>query len=295
MPNPEQNGQHDDVAVAAIKDAYQQIGRADMRPPRVNEPAKLQQGAARHPSDGQKRLAAPGRRSSGGGLVFRGIVGLLIPTCIGAGAIALWSHGDAARQVIAAWAPPPGPISLPAVENPVPPQPSPPAVQVSAATPAPPQQVPPAQTVPEDAVSTSALPSPTPTQPLQSMASDLAAMGQEIEQLKASIQQLRASQEQLVRDNAEAAEQVKAERAQMARDNESAAEQLKATQEQMAHLIAKVSEQNLQPKTPAPRPRPIALATSKPASQLSSPQARARPVAATQASSEKKKLPSEPR
>jgi hypothetical protein len=292
MPDPKQDGQHD-AAVAAIKDAYQQIGRADMQPPRVNEPAKLEQGAARHPSDGQKRLAAPGRRSSGGGLVFRGIVGLLIPTCIGAGAIALWSHGDAARQVIAEWAPQPGPISLPAAENPVPPQPSPPAVRVSAATPAPPQQVPPAQSAPEDAVPTSALPSPTPTQPLQPMASDLAAMEQEIEQLKASIQQLRASQEQLVRDNAEAAEQIKAERAQMARDNESAAEQLKATQDQMARLIAKVSEQNLQPKTPAPRPRPIDLATSKPASQLSSP-ARARPVAATQAASEKKKLPPAP-
>jgi hypothetical protein len=81
----------------------------------------------------------------------------------------------------------------------------------------------------------------------------------------------------------------------MARDNESAAEQLKATQEQVARLIAKVSEQNLQPKTPASRPRPIALATSKPVPQLSSPQARARPVAATQGQPQRQKLPSVPR
>ena len=92
--------------IAAIKDAYQQIGRADMQLPRVNEPAKLEQGAARHPSDGQKRPAVPGRRSSSGGLVFGGIIGLLIATCIGAGAIALRSHGHAARQMIAGWAPP---------------------------------------------------------------------------------------------------------------------------------------------------------------------------------------------
>src|SRR5215468_5938130 len=161
MPNPKQNGQHD-VAIAAIKDAYQQIGRADMRLPRVNEPAKLEQGAARHPSDRQKRLAVPGRRSSGGGLVFGGIIGLLVTTCIGAGAIALRSHGDAAKQMIAGWAPQPGLISSPAVENPVPPQPSPPDVQVSAAMAAPPQSAPATEAAPEDAVSTSAFPSPTP-------------------------------------------------------------------------------------------------------------------------------------
>ena len=294
MPNPNQNGQHD-VAIAAIKDAYQQIGRADMLLPRVNEPAKLEQGAARHPSDGQKRPAVPGPRSSGGGLVFGGIIGLLVATCLGAGAIALRWHGDAARQMIAGWAPQPALISLPAVENPVPPQPSPPAIEVSAAMPAPPQQVPPGQTAPEDAVPTAALPSPAPTQPLQSMAGDFAAMEQEIEQLKVSIQQLRTSQEQLVRDNAEAAEQIKAERAQMARDNENAAEQLKATQEQVARLTAKLSEQNLQPKPPAPRPRPIAVAAGKPAPQPSPPQARARPVAATPGRPERQKLPSVPR
>ncbi len=71
------------------------------------------------------------RRSPGGRLVLWGIIGLLIATCIGAGAITLRSHGDAAKQMIARWAPQPELISFPAAENPVPPQPIPPAVQVS--------------------------------------------------------------------------------------------------------------------------------------------------------------------
>jgi hypothetical protein len=297
MPNPKQNGPND-VAIAAIKEAYQQIGRADLEPPRVNEQARLEQDAARHPSDRQKRPAVPGRRSSGGRLVLQGIIGLLIATCIGAGAIALRSHGDAPKQMIARWAPQPGPISLPAAENPVPPQPSPPAVQASvaeAALPQPAPPAPPAQTAPEDAAPTSAIPSPTKAQPLQSMASDLAAVEQEIEQLRASIEQLKTSQEQMVRNNAEVAEQLKAARAQMARDNENVAEHLKASQEQMARLIAKASEQNLQPKISAPLPRPIALPARKPVPKLSSPQARARPLAPMQGRPEQQKLSSVPR
>jgi hypothetical protein len=297
MPNPKQNGPND-VAIAAIKEAYQQIGRADLEPPRVNEQAKLEQDAARHPSDRQKRPAVRGHRSSGGRLVLQGIIGLLIATCIGAGAIALRSHGDAPKQMIARWAPQPGPISLPAAENPVPPQPSPPAVQASvaeAALPQPAPPAPPAQTTPEDAAPTSAIPSPTKAQPLQAMASDLAAVEQEIEQLRASIEQLKTSQEQMVRDNAEVAEQLRAARAQMARDNENVAEHLKASQEQMARLVAKASEQNLQPKISAPLPRPIALPARKPVPKLSSPQARARPLAPMQGRLEQQKLSSVPR
>jgi hypothetical protein len=71
------------------------------------------------------------------------------------------------------------------------------------------------------------------TQLLQSMARDLATLGQGIEQLK-------ASQEQ------------------MARDNANAAAQFKASQEQMARVLAKASEQSLRPRIPTPPPRPIA-------------------------------------
>jgi hypothetical protein len=124
------------------------------------------------------------------------------------------------------------------------------------------------------------------------MARDRAAVELEIEQLKAIIEQLKTSQEQMVRDNAAVAEQLKASQEQMARlivwqeqmvrDNAAVAAQLKASQEQMARLIAKASEQNLRPKTSAPPPRPIATPTRKPLPKLSSPQARAQPLAPMQ-------------
>jgi DNA repair ATPase RecN len=93
--------------------------------------------------------------------------------------------------------------------------------------------------VPEDVAPTAAPPSRELTQVLQSMARDLATLGQEIEQLK-------AGQEQ------------------MARDNANTAEQLKASREQMARVLAKASEQNLRPKMSAPPPRPTATPTRRP-------------------------------
>jgi hypothetical protein len=308
MPNPEQTDPHD-VAVAALKQACQQIGRADKQLPRVNElVSKLEQDAARHPLDQQKRLAVPPRRSSRGRLALQGLIGLLMAACIGAAAIALRSHGDAAKQMIARWTPQPYLISSPAPESPVPAQPSPSAVQASAAKAAPqqpPLPAPPAQTALAGAAPTAAAPSPGQAQLLQSMARELAAVEQEIEQLKSSqkqmvrdnaelAEQLKASQEQMARDNAAVAEQLKASQEQMARliakawqeqmvrDNAAVAEQLKASQEQMARLIAKASEQNLRPNTSAPPPRPIATPTRKPVPKLSSPQARAQPQAPMQ-------------
>jgi hypothetical protein len=263
LPNPEQTDPHD-VAVAALKQAYQQIGRADEQLPRVNEQAsKLQQDTARRPSDQQKRLAVPPRRSSHGRLALQGFIGLLMAACIGAAAIALRSHVDAAKQMIARWAPQLYLISSPAAESPVPAQSSPSAVQASAAKAAPPQPAlpaPPAETALAGAAPIAAAPSPGQAQLLQSMARELAAVDQEIEQLKTSIEQLKTSQKQMVRDNAELAEQ------------------LKASQE----LIAKASEQNLRPRTSVPPPRPIATTTRKPVPKLSSPPARAQPLAPIQ-------------
>jgi hypothetical protein len=285
--NPKQADPHD-VAIAAINEACQQIGHADNQPPRPNERvSRLEQGAARRPSNQQKRLAVPRRQLLRDRLALplRGLIGLLMAACIGAAAIGWQSHGDAAREMIARWAPQLGLISLPAPENPVTTQPSPPAVPASAAEAAPPEPTPPAppspraQTAPEDAAPASIGPSLGQAQPLQWMASDLAAVEQEIEQLKASIKQLKSSQEQMVRDNAELAEQLKAAKLQMARDNENAAGQLRASQEQMARLIAKASEQSVQPKTSAPPAPPIAPRTSKLVPKLSSPQARAHPPA----------------
>jgi hypothetical protein len=304
MLNPKQAVPHDD-AVAALKQAYEQIGHADRQLPRGDQQvSKLEQNAARRPSDQQNRLAVPGHQSWRNKLALQGLIGLLLAACIGAAAIAWQSHGDAANEMIARWAPQSDLTSSLAPKNLVPGQPSPPAVQASAARAARPQ---PAPAAPEGAAPTAAAPSPGQTQLLQSMARDFAAVEQEIAQLKASIaqlkasieqlkasqeqmvrnnaavaEQLKASQEQMVRDNAEVAQQLKVSQEQMVRDNAAVAEQLKASQEQVARLIAKASEQNLRPKTSVPPPRQIATPTRKPVPKLSSPQARAQPLAPMQ-------------
>src|SRR5882757_6838822 len=146
VPNPEQTDPYD-VAVASLKQACQQIGRADKQLPRVNEQvAKLEPDATRHPSDQQECVAIVPRRSSRGRLVFQGLIGLLMAACIGAAAIALRSHGDAAKQMTAKSAPQLYLISSPAPESPVPAQSSPSAVQASEAKGALPQPALPAQT-----------------------------------------------------------------------------------------------------------------------------------------------------
>jgi hypothetical protein len=308
MPNPEQTNPND-VAVAALKQACQQIGRADRQLPRVNEQvSKLEPDSARHPSELQKRLAVPPHRSSLGRLALQGLIGLLVAACIGAAAMVLRSHGDAAKQVTARWEPQLYLISSPAAESPA--QSSPSAVQASASKAAPPQSAlpaPPTQTLLAGSAPTAAGPSPEQEQLLQLLRGFLAVVEQDIEELKTSIEQLKTSieqlktsqeqmvrnnaavaeqlktaQEQMVRDNAAVAEQLKASQEQMVRDNAAVAEQLKASHEQMARLIAKASEQKLRPKTAAPPPQPIATPTRKPVPKLSSPQARAQPLAPVQ-------------
>jgi hypothetical protein len=320
IPNPKQTNPRD-VAVAALKQAYEQFGRADEQLTRVDEQvSKLEQDAASHPSDPQQAYgqvgradeqiarvdeqgsklvqdaaphssepqthintfqpAVPGDRPSRGGWAKRGFIGFLLAVCIGVAAFVWQSpfYGDAARQIIARWAPQLVPTSSLTLESPgLPAQPSPPTVQVAAAKTAPPQPTPPAQTAPEDVAPTAAALFPESAQLLQSMARDLATMGQSIEQLK-------AGQEQMPRDNAHVAEQLKAIQEQMARDNAHVAEQLKAIQEQMPRDNAKVAERNLQPKIPAPLPRPAATPTRKPVPTLPSPRAAAQPQAAPRAS-----------
>src|SRR5882762_8021384 len=212
--------------------AHERIARAGEEIARSEEQlSKLEHDAARHPSDHPQtrmnsfRPAVPGNRPLFDRPAVRGFTGLLLAACIGAAAIAWQSpHGDAA--IIATWAPQRVVTSSPPLENPGL-----------------------AQTAPEDVAPTAAALSPELTQLLQSMARDLATLGQGMELLK-------ASQEQ------------------MARDNANAAEQLKASQEQMARVIAKVSEakasearaseQSLRPKISAPPPRPTATPARRP-------------------------------
>jgi hypothetical protein len=334
IPNPKQTNPHD-VAVAALKEAYEQFGRADGELARVDElvskleqdavphpsdpqqayeqfgqadeqlarvdeqVSKLEQDAVPHPSDPQTRINTfqpfvPGDRPLLGGQAVRAFIGLILAACIGVAAIA-WqspSYRDAARQIIASWAPQLVPI-LSLIENPgLPAHPSPATIQAGTANTAPPEPAPLAQTAPEGvaAPAAAAALSPELTQLLQSTARDLATVGQEIEQLKTSqeqmvranaelAEQLRAAQAQMARGNAELAEKLKAAQAQMARGNAELAEQLKAAQAQMARPIAKASEQNLRPKTSAPPARPIATPTRKLVPKPSSPQATAQPQA----------------
>ena len=185
-------------------------------------------------------------RPSIGRRAVRAFNGFLLVACIGVAVIAWQSYGDAAKQIIARWAPQLVLTSSPPLENPGPPeQPYPSTIQASAqasaAKAAPPQSAPLAQTAPEGVAPTAAALSPESAQLLQSMAGDLATAGQEIKQLKASIEQLKASQEQMSRD------------------------------------IAKASEQNLRPKISAPALRSAAAPARKLMPPFPPPQAAAAP------------------
>jgi hypothetical protein len=262
---------------------YEQLARADEQLARITEQlSRLGHDAARH------RSAVPGQLPLRGGSALRGIIGLLLATCILAAAFASQSpHSSAAKQIIARWAPQLVMTSLlPPKEPGLAAQPSPSTAQVVAAEPRPP--TPPDQTAPQELGPTASPLSPELAQRLETMASDLANAEQKIEQLKASqeqtardnasaIEQLKSSQEQAARDNAIAIEQLKASQEQAARDNASAIEQLKASREQMANFIASVSRQNLHPKTTAPPSRPTATSTRKPVPTQPSPQATVQP------------------
>ena len=188
-----------------LAQAYEQITRADEQIAHAEKQlSKLE------------RDAAAGNRSLFDRPAVRGLTGLLLAGCIGVAAMA-WqsSYRDTARELIARWTP--QRVATPSpLENAGPSAlPSSPDVQAAMEKTAPPQSELLAQAAPEDVAPTAAAPSPELTQLLQSVARDVATLGQGIEQLK-------ASQEK------------------MARDNATAAAELKASQEKMAGVIAKV-------------------------------------------------------
>lgn len=169
-------------------------------------------------------VPVPDDRSSIGRRAVRALAGFLLVACLGTAAIAWQSSGNVAKQIIGKWAPKFILTSLPQLENPgLPEQPTQPAIQASAAKAAPPQPAPLAHTP-------------------ESVARDLAAVGQEIEQLKASIDQLKAGQEQRSRD------------------------------------ITRASEQNMRPRISAPPPRSAAAPARKPMPPYPPPQAAAAPA-----------------
>lgn len=131
-------------------------------------------------------------RPSIGERAIRSLIGFLLAVCIGIAAAAWQAYGDTAKQVIAGWTPQFAQTSSPPDIQATPEPPNPPAAQTSAATLAPPAPAAPAG----DAAASSA----DQARLLQSMARDLATVGQEVEQLKASIAELKASQQQVSRD-----------------------------------------------------------------------------------------------
>jgi hypothetical protein len=196
---------------------------------------------------------------------MRGLAGLLIAACILVAAfVSQSSYGEAARPVIARWAPQLLSASL------SPTRAGAPSVQLAAAGPAPL-----AQTVSQDAAPAAAPAPPDPAQSLQTLVRDLANVQQEVEQLK-------ASQQQMASDNARAIEEIKASQEQAARDNAKVAEVLKASQEQLTRSIARTPEQSPRPKTSALQPQPTAAATRKPATTPAPPHAGAHPPAPVQ-------------
>jgi hypothetical protein len=264
--NPKQTDSHHVMVARAgeeLAHAHEQITRAHEEIGRTEEQlSELQHDVARQPSDHPQsrmntfRPAVPSNPPSLGRRAVRAFISLALLGGIGVAAMA-WqspSSGDAAKQIIARWAPQLVPTLLLTLESPgLPAQRAPLAVRASAASAAPPQPAPLAQIAPQGVVPPASALSPDSAQLLQSMARDLATVGQRIEQLKASIDQLKAGQQQMSREIAKPFE-------------------------------SKASEQNLRPKTSAPPPRPTAASTRKPVT-LSSPQATAQQAEKTQLSS----------
>src|SRR2546430_3144678 len=316
-PKPKQTDDpHDIVVVAAdavavapadeelsnlLHDAARRLSQAQAR-----AASDVPAGAAIPPVDTTFRPAAvndvlaPGRFRSIGRGAMRAFAAVLLATCIGVAGIAWESYGDAAQQMIAQWAPRLAlTSSLPPEKPALSAQPAPPVVQAEAANPAPPQPLPPAQTAAPGVAPSAAAES---AQLLQSMARDLATVGQEIGQLRASIEQLKASQQQISRDIAKASEA----KASEAKASEIKASEIKASEAKASEMKAsetKASEQSLRPRIAAPLPRPAAAPARRPmpppppplaAAAPTSPQAEPPPQAAAQPQGQELSVPRPP-
>jgi hypothetical protein len=256
-----------DRADESLADAHEQLTRAGEEMARAEEQlSRLEQEAT--------RTAARGKRSSLGGRAVRGLTGLVLAACVFAGAIVSQSsYGNAAKQIVGRWAPrlvttaalpldgsgPPAQLSSHVAQATT--------EQTALPQPALQQPAPPPQGSPQDAAPAAASTSPEVTQLLQSMARDLATLGQGIEELK-------TRQEQMARDNANAVEQLKASQDQMARAIAKASE---AKTSEAKTMDARASAQNVRSRTSAPPLPQTATPAHRPAPVRPSPQGAARP------------------
>src|SRR5205085_8115502 len=149
-PNPQAIAPNDALIARAderLAHAYQQIAHADEQLARANEQlSKLDHDAARAP------LAVLGRLPSRGRPMLRGLTGLLLAACILVAAfVSQSSYGDAAKLIIAGWAPQLIlTSSLPLEKAGLPAQPSPSAIELAAAEPVSPQPTPSGRAAPQD-------------------------------------------------------------------------------------------------------------------------------------------------
>jgi hypothetical protein len=214
-------------------------------------------------------LVADNRPSIGARLV-RACIGILLAVCIGVASIVWQSYGDAAKQMIARWVPQGVLTSWLTPESPgLSEQPSPPAVQASAANAAAAQPVPPAQTAPEGAAP-SAVFTPESAQLLQSMAGELARAEQEIEQLKVSVAQLKASQQQMSRDTPRTSE---------ARAPEVRASQARAPEQNLRSRVSAALRRSAAAPAHGPMPPPQAATAPQLPPRQPEPQATTQPQA----------------
>jgi hypothetical protein len=220
VPNPTQNDPHDVLEIAPdivlVARAEQQLSRlardAAKRPsnPQVRTEPDFSARSPVPPVDARFRSTTAGNAAARSGApststrVIRGLAGLLVAVLIGVAGYIWQAYGEAAKESVAALLPESlvtssQPASAEASQQPD--QPS----QASEATAPPPQPATPGQTAADSAAP--AAPLPDQAQLLQSMARDLASLGQELEQLKASVAELRTNQEQMSRDIARVSEQ----------------------------------------------------------------------------------------
>ena len=151
------------------------------------------------------------RRRSIGRRVMRAFAALLLAACVGGAAVAWQASGYAFKKAAVKWLPKFAlSASLPLEQLGLVSPSTPPADEPAAAQAEPSQSASLAQPAPPSAeaqpAANAAQPADSP-QTIQSMARDLASVGQEVEALKASIAELKASQQQMARDLAKANEQ----------------------------------------------------------------------------------------
>ncbi|WP_315755675.1 MULTISPECIES: hypothetical protein [unclassified Bradyrhizobium] len=227
------------LAARADRTAAEADRRSSQRPPDVPLPKIDPDYRTQATSD----LAVTGERSTFATWAVRTILAVLFAVGSAVAAAAWQSYGDQAQEMIAHWMPR---ITLASnADKDAAAQPAATAPQQTAAE-APAE----AQEHATSAVGATA----SQEQLLQSMAHDLAALGQQIGELKTSLAQLKAGQEQMVRDMARVAE---------AKPSDRPAERPSERTAEARSFDPRAIEQTIRPR-PAPRPATAAVTPAQP-------------------------------